>query len=159
MSKDTEAICEEILGNLEQLYRDYCAVKPVAHKGFEAIFAKWMRAGSDQIAPADQAFLHGVRQAVATLAEELSELAAFDRGTCEKIAGRGLAVLFAPKSKRPATDIERYLVIAECFAAPLFPHASLPDLHAVRNTLARRVPKRMMLPKELELLTLLEERM
>lgn len=158
MNRNTEAICEEILGDLEQLYRDYCPARPIVRKGLETIFAKWMRFGSDQIALADQTFLQGVSQTVAALAENLRELSAVDRITGEKIAERGLEIIFAPKRRYPATDVEHYLAIAEYSAVPIFPYASLPNLHKVRENLVKRVPRRMMLPKELELLTLLEER-
>lgn len=159
VNSSIEAICGEILRDLEQLYRDYRSARLVVRKGLESIFAKWMRLGGDQIAPVDQAFLQGVSQTVVALAENLRELSAVDRITGEKIAGRGLEILFAPKSRHPVTDVERYLAIAEYSAAPLFPYASLQHLHGVRENLVRRVPKRMMLPKELELLTFLEERL
>ena len=155
--KDTlESECEIQLNMLSEQYSTYANRQP-QKKGLKDMFSKWVRNDAGQIDPADKEFLKNVEGLIEKLDKSLSKIAGVDRSHSEKLCGRALSIIFAPKSAKETNDTERYLTASEYLAPVLFEHASRDDLHRIRKELLDRIPKRLMFPKQRELVDVLDQ--
>lgn len=145
---------EELLRQLEQHCSDYEAGKGMRpdKKGLLQILSHWVAYDAQNIAPYHEDFLLGVNRLTERLAETLAGLAEGERAAGGQVAARAVELLLRPKPQQPRNDRDWYLMTAEYAAAPLLPFLSAEELQTHRDNMLARTPRRLMYPKQLELL-------
>ena len=160
MSKERENLeleCENQLKMLNELYSGYTNRQSQKKKGVSEMFAKWVRNDANQIEPVSKEFLKNVESLIGALDNTLSSISCFDRSLCEKLCGRALLIIFAHKPANETNDTERYLAASEYLAPVLFKYASRDDMNRIREELLARIPRRLMYPKQREIVDMLGE--
>ncbi len=150
-----------LIESLKDVYSSYAQAdteEPKSRQRITRLFKKWF-SGFDPLTtqPVNEAFLSEVQRIVAKMAAVLENMKNKTPDASEAIAAKALDIMLAPKPRREKTTTDWYLSISEYLCAPLLPYASSDKLMSARTDMLKRTPKRMMLPKQRELLNTIEE--
>lgn len=150
---------EELLHQLETHYSDYKAGKGhrPEKKGILRMFSRWITYDVQDIAPQHEDFLDGVAQLSGKLANVLERLTGDDCMTGNALAVRAVELLLQPKPQQPQNDRDWYLMTAEYSAEPLLKFLPRDELQRQRDNMIARTPRRLMYPKQLQLLEAAEK--
>lgn len=147
-----------VLAQLEEHYARYPeeyarqAAQGGVGRNFARMFRRWLSYNDQAAGPLHIAFLEGTAALTGELAGLLAELEQSDPLVSRELAMRGVALLLTPKPKGSMSECEWYMTAAEYHCAVLLPYLSREDLEYWRSEMLRRTPRRMMFPKQLELL-------
>lgn len=142
----------QLLARLEAVQAAYAGdegLETGKHRGFARLFRHWVSYNVQSIAPRDEQFLKESERLTAALAAALAQLPP-EEG--QPIAARAAALLLNPPAVETHQDRAWYLLAAGYPCGRLFPYLSQAELRRVRDGLLARTPRRMMFPKQLELL-------
>ena len=144
----------ELVRRLEEHYRAYAGGtdRPEEKKGFARLFRHWVSYNAQSIEPVHQGFLDGASALAEELAAALEPLAAARPEESRALAARAVGLMLEPKPQGVKSDREWYLTAAEYTCAPLLPFLSREELGRQKDAMLARTPRRMMYPKQLELL-------
>lgn len=156
-----EMQAEELLHQLNRHYADYLEKYQDQQRSqslFAKLFGKWFTSLEPSSADSlHQDFLAGVERIVSGLTATLKQLELSDPHLCQTLAEKAVDRLMMPKPEKEKTQAEWYMAIAEYQAEPLLPYLSREALQRHRDLLLKRVPKRMMYPRQRQLLERVEE--
>lgn len=147
----------EVLDRLEERYRAFSEaagsrVKPKL--GLAGVFEKWFRSpGPSEPQPMFTDFLKSVQALSEELAEALRGASAEERSEAGFAAAR---IMLASKPTNDKSEAEWYMIAAEYSFSALIPVLAPDTLRAIRDDYKSRTPKRMMFPRQLELLKRME---
>jgi hypothetical protein len=152
-SRQDAAHLLECLKDVYSAYMQADSEEKNKKQGVTRLFRKWF-ASSDPLAaaPVHQEFLNEIGRIVTELASALEEIKQEHPQTCMDYAEKALDLMLAPKPEREKTTVDWYLMVSEYQCASLLPYASMGKLQFIRNDLLKRTPKRLMLPKQRELI-------
>jgi hypothetical protein len=160
-SQSPEKRAEELLGQLDRHCFDYlekCRRQENSKSKIAKLFGKWFTSfdpsSSDSM---HQEFLAGIERIVSELAIVLKQTEQKDIALCHTVARKAVSRLMGQKPAREKTTADWYLTVAEYQCSPLLPYLSREDLKRCRDLLLERVPRRMMFPKQRQLLEQIEE--
>lgn len=154
---------DELVCGLEEHFRRYTAAceRQKESGGFGdnllRMFRHWISYNAKRAEPVHADFLEGLQAQVQALSAVLDELEAYDQRACRRLAARAVALLMAPQPEGVKSDCQWYLLVAEYQCGPLFAYLTREDLEHWRDEMLRRTPRRMMYPKQLELLETAEK--
>lgn len=150
---------------LEDHYRAYAfeyLTRPPQAKGFARLFRRWLAYNAQDIQPADKEFLDGAESLARELAGAAAALPPEEAEGGREAAEQAVALMLGEKPQDMPNDRRLYLIAAEALCAPLLPLLDREALARQRETMLKNTPKRLMFPKQLELLAemdrLLEEK-
>ena len=152
---DVNALAER----LEAHYQDYALGtqgQPARPKGFARLFRRWFTYNAQDIEPVHKEFLEGVETLVGDLAAAAAALLPEETEGGQAAAEQAVARMLEEKPEGIPDDRRLYLVAAEALAAPLLPLLSRDGLARQRDAMLKNTPRRMMFPKQLELLEEME---
>lgn len=144
---------------LEAVLRDYALGPlgaPPQPKGFARLFRRWFTYNAQDIEPIHKAFLEETEALVGELAAGLAALPAREAAEGRAEAERAVAAMLAAKPAEIPNDRRLYLVAAEALCAPLLPLLDREALARRREEMLRVTPKRLMFPRQRELLAEME---
>ncbi len=152
---------EKLLQSLGSVFSDFTdqetQKRQTKTKKLSRMFAGWFSGSNPLSANAEhQAFLDDVERIIAQLVSVLEDVR---RGCPEesmRIAAQAVTILLPPKPAREKTAMDWSLTAAEYKIISLLPYLSADDLKNTRAMLLGRTPKRMMFPKQLELLKVID---
>lgn len=149
---------ERLAAQLSELCQNYASgdCAKGAGSGFARIFRHWLSYNAERIEAEDSRFLNEVARLTKDLAELLISLSQEDPAAARRIAAGAVGELLFFGPAKPLTDRDWYLTAAGYESERLFPHLSREDLGWVRDEMCRRTPRRLMLPRQLELLKAVE---
>ncbi|MCF0228409.1 MAG: hypothetical protein HUJ76_01785 [Parasporobacterium sp.] len=145
---------EYILEQLASVYYDYAIGKnsdPSIGKGFARMFRHWVSYNNQKVDEEDKKFLSDVERLVAELVSELSERAENDPDSAGRLSSKAVDMLLFP-GQNAGREKQWFMLVAAYQCESLFQFMSGDDLRTVCDRMLKRTPRRMMLPKELELL-------
>lgn len=154
---------DELVCGLEEHFRRYtvsCERQREAGgvgDNFLRMFRHWISYNAKRVEPMHADFLEELQKQVNALSAALTELEEIDPRACRRLAARAVSLLMAPQPEGVKSDCQWYLLVAEYQCGPLFSHLSREDLEYWRDEMLRRTPRRMMYPKQLELLQTAEK--
>ncbi len=119
---------------------------------FSNLFRRWFSTDPERVSEEDSRFLAEAARLTDELAGELASAAREDPEAARRVAAGAVDQLLFSVPAKPTNDREWYLVVAGYESGKLFPYLSPEDLARVRDEMCRRTPRRMMLPRQLELL-------
>ena len=140
---------------LEEHYRAYVLAyreQPPKPKGFGKLFRRWFTYNAQEIEPVHQQFLEGTEALVRELAEAVAALPDEDKAAGVEAADRAVSLMLGEKPDGLPNDRRLYLIAAEALAAPLLPLLDRERLRSQRDRMLALTPKRLMFPRQLELL-------
>ena len=143
---------------LEAHVRDYafgCRNQPPQAKGFARLFRRWFTY-SEEIEPVHRDFLDGVETLTAELAAAAAALPPEEAAGGRAEAERAVALLLGEKPRDLPGERRLYLVGAEALCAPLLPLLDREGLVRQRDAMVRLTPRRLMFPRQRELLEEME---
>lgn len=152
---DVTALAER----LEAHYRDYALGplgEPPKPKGFARLFRRWFTYNAQDIEPVHKDFLDGTQGLVRELAEAVAALPPAEAAEGRRTAERAVEGMLGEKPQGIPNDRVLYLVAAEGLCAPLLPLLDREGLVRQRDGMLARTPKRLMFPRQLELLEEME---
>ncbi len=144
---------------LEDHYRAYAfeyLTRPPQAKGFARLFRRWFTYNAQDIQPADRDFLEGAEKLARELADAVAALPPEEAERGRETAERAAALMLGEKPPDMPNDRRLYLIAAEALCAPLLPLLDREALARQREAMLKNPPKRLMFPKQLELLTDME---
>lgn len=145
---------EKLVERLSDVCTEYAHGKETEtnlKKGFAHMFRHWVSYNSDRMEPEDEKYLADVRELIAELKSAFDELSHSDIESVRKLSGQAVeVVLFPHVSARREKQWFQVVVGYEC--EPLLDFLSAEDLKQVCELMIQRTPKRLMLPRELQLL-------
>lgn len=157
----TEKQAEDLLGQLDRYYSEYLERYRQQEKSKSKIaklFGKWFTSfeptSSDSM---HQEFLNGIERIVSGLAMILNNLKQKNPQYCQSVAGKAVGRIMTPKPAREKTTAEWYMTVAEYQCFPLLPYLSREDLEHFHDLMLERVPRRMMYPRQRQLVEQMEE--
>lgn len=125
-------------------------------KGLGVVFDKWFRSASPtEPEPLYADFLLSVQTLANQLADALCGLDAEERGKCAVAAAK---IMLRPKPVDQKTQAEWFMVAAEYSFSALIPYLPADAIAKIRDEYVRDTPKRMMYPRQRDLLKLMESR-
>ena len=142
---------------LEDHYRAYAfeyLTRPPQAKGFARLFRRWFTYNAQDIQPGDKAFLDGTEALIGELAAAVAALSPEEGG--KAAAEQAVALMTGEKPEGIPNGRRLYLVAAEALCAPLLPLLDREALERRRETMLKITPKRLMFPRQLELLAEME---
>jgi len=162
LSVDENGCVPALLRELGEVYAAYTqnAFEGSGRKrGVTRLFRRWF-ASFDPMAvqPVHQAFLDDVERIVKDLARALESIQAEFPEKTAAYAAQALDIIFSSKPSRQKTTAEWYVTVSEYQSEMLLPYASPDKLQSVRIDMLRRTPKRLMFPKQRQLLDAIESR-
>lgn len=155
---DDAAVALDLLNALGAVYHEM-TVKEKARgpKGLQQMFSGWFSSGGRYAVPMEQvAFFAQVESIVTRLTSVLGCLRETDPARCHAYTRQALELLLSLGSDKAPSGGATYLIVAGYQSAALFSFASPGDLEQIRKELLRRTPRRMMFPKEREMLAQME---
>ena len=156
-----EKRAEVLLDQLDRHYFKYTEKQKQqenAKSKIAKLFGKWFSSFDPSASdPMHQEFLTGLERIISELTIALKQLEQKDPALCRAIAGIAVSRLMAPKPAREKTTAEWYMSVAEYLCSSLLPFLSREDLKLCHDSLLERVPRRMMYPKQRQLLEQMEE--
>lgn len=121
------------------------------------LFGGWFASSDPQkMEPVHREFLQAVENIAGQLAELLEQLKRDHTDLCQAYAQRAISIMLVPKTEKEKLAAEWYMTAAEYQSAMLLPYLSRFELRRVRDGMLKRTPKRLMYPKEKELLEQIE---
>ena len=144
---------------LEEHYRAYIRAyreQPPKPKGFGKLFRRWFTYNAQEIEPVHQAFMEGAETLARELAEAVAALPDGEKASGIEAADRALTLMLGEKPQDLPNDRRLYLVAAEALAAPLLPLLDREKLARQRDRMLTLTPRRLMFPRQLELLAEME---
>lgn len=147
----------ELVERLDRLYRELgpsARQQEQAKRGLARLLDRWFRGA--QTADADpmyREFLDAAGALTQALAAALVDLGPAERDERALAAAR---ILLAPKKLETCATDEWYRVAAERECAALLPFLRRDTLKRLRDEYVRNTPRRMMLPRQRELLDQME---
>lgn len=152
---------EELLGQLERTYTEYYEKSQQQEQKKDIatiLFGKWFSSASGAYTDiVHQNFISETERIVTELAVALKELEKEDPGLCNTIAFKAAGCMIRPEKMRNKTDADWYIIAAENMCLPIVPFLSREGLEHYRDFMLSRAPRRMMFPKQKELLGKIEE--
>ena len=144
---------------LEEHYRAYVLAyreQPPKPKGFGKLFRRWFTYNAQETEPVHREFLEGAEALTKELAEAVAALPEEDKAPGAEAADRALSLMLGEKPSDLPNERRLYLIAAEALAAPLLPLTDREQLTRQRERMLALTPKRLMFPKQLELLEEME---
>ena len=144
---------------LEAHYRDYALGplgQPPQPKGFARLFRRWFTYNDQDIEPVHKEFLDGTEALTKELAAAVAALAPEEAEGGRAAAEQAAALMLGEKPQGIPNDRRLYLIAAEALCAPLLPLLDREALVRRREAMLETTPKRLMFPKQLELLEEME---
>lgn len=155
-----EERAEDLLGQLDRHYVDYLEryQQQQNSKGnMSRLFVNWFTsfepAASDSM---HQDFLTGIEQLIAELTLVLAQLEQESPQRCRTFAGQAVCRLLKSRPAKEKTTADWYMTVAEYQCSPLLPYLSKEDLKHYHDLMLERVPRRLMFPKQKQLLEQME---
>lgn len=149
---------ERLAAQLSELCRNYASGNHEKRAGsaFARIFRHWISYDAGRIEAEDSRFLNEAGRLTYDLAEALASLSQEDLAAAQRIAAGAVGGLLFSGPAKPLTDRDWYLTAAGYESEKLFLYLSREDLSRVRDEMCRRTPRRLMFPRQLELLKAVE---
>ena len=144
---------------LEDHYREYAfgtLSQPPRPKGFARLFRRWFTYNAQDIQPGDKAFLDGTEALIGELAAAVAALSPEEAEGGKAAAERAVALMTGEKPENIPNSRRLYLIAAEALCAPLLPLLDREALVRQRDAMVKVTPKRLMFPRQLELLEEME---
>ncbi len=144
-----------LIERLFTTYREYNekAYDQKQKRGFGRLFGKWISRQDPLVISQDNKEFLG---AIASIVDELTSILASLEGSepflCSEYACKALEIMLSQKPSKGESEAEWYLIVAEYQSTALLGYASADDLARFRDRLLERTPKRLMLPKQREML-------
>ena len=149
-----------LLKALDEVYQAYIQTNAGGKskkRGIADLFKRWFSGFNPlEVQPAHHMFLDEVGRIVSDLAYALAGIKSENPELSAVYAGNALDIMLASKSGREKTTAEWYLTVAEYQCEPLLQYASTDKLRSARSVLLKRTPKRLMFPKQRELIKSIE---
>jgi len=159
--KKAEIQAKDLLVQLDRLYSDYLEKYQQQEKSKSKVaklFGKWFASFEPTLSDSmHQEFLAGIERVIKELAMTLNSLKQENLQLCHSIAGKAVSRLMMPKPANEKTTAEWYMTVAEYQCFPLLPYLSREDLKHFHDLMLKRVPKRMMYPRQRQLVAQMEE--
>ena len=157
-----EAAVEELLAKLDEIYQNYIEKTDSHEKSFRGmgrLFKRWFSSYNPSVAePIHQEFLDGVAGVTGQLLLVFEQVSEENPEICRAYAARAADLIMAPKKPdREKSAADWYLAISEYQFAPLLPFLNSEDLRRLRDAQLKTTPKRMMVPKQREMLQTMED--
>lgn len=150
----------KLLERLTDIYLDYSGKnfdQGNPKRGVARLFRKWFTSfDSLSVNSVHQEFLDEVGRIVKKLSLALEELKTDDADACMGFAGQAVSLMLAPKPTKEKTTAEWYLTIAEYQCTSILPFVSYSELKRTREDMLKRTPKRLMYPRQREMIELME---
>lgn len=149
---------EELAAQLESHYESYIQPpeKSAGQRDLGKLFRGWFSSNEHQAEPIHQQFLAGTE----SLSRELARmLAGLDPEVSRPLALREARLILEHSVSCSDLDRTAYLTAAEVQCIPLLPYLTREELASLRDSMLSRTPKRMMFPKQLEVLQAMERLM
>ncbi len=144
---------------LEAHYRAYALGplgEPPKAKGFARLFRRWFTYNAQDIEPVHQEFLEGTESLAVQLAAAAAALPPEEAEEGRKLADRAVGLMLGEKPAQVPSDRQLYLVAAEALCAPLLSCLDRTQLARQRDGMVARTPRRLMFPRQRELLEEME---
>ena len=153
------AEAERLVAQLEQHYRDYREGKgrTARKKNLLGMLSHWIAYDAEEVAPQHEQFLDGIARITEDLAAQMNELSEEEQCAGSALALRAVELLLQPKPRQPQRDRDWYLMLAEYSAGPLLRFRSREEVEQQREKMLAQTPRRLMYPKQLELLETAEQ--
>lgn len=153
-----EALLEDIRAHYRRYAEDCRGLSASGAPGrsLARLFRHWISYDPQAAEPVHTAFLDGLSALVEELAGVLEAGVREDPAACQAAACQAVELLLDPRPRGAGADHASYLLAAEYQCAPLLPYLPREALERWRAELLRRTPRRMMFPKERELLARIE---
>lgn len=142
---------EDLVNQLESHYKHYTQLPENLPKqrDFGRLFQGWFSNNEEQSEPVHQAFLSKTETLCRQLSQTLDKL---EPKISEPLALRAAQLVLVHNCICIDRDRSSYLTAAEYLCMPLLPYLSLQGLDDLRRAMLARTPRRMMFPKQLEVL-------
>lgn len=152
---------KDLLDQLHKHYKNYLEKNQQQEQSKNKItkmFGKWF-AGFDPLSSdlMHQEFLDGVERIISELSIALKQLEQNSPELCNSFADKAVSRLMMPKPAKEKTTAEWYMTVAEYQCVPLLPYLNREVLEYYHDLMLKRVPRRMMYPKQMQLLDQMEE--
>ena len=159
MMEETLNRAEQYLEQLRTLYADYRREEPEEESGLNLgrLFKGWFSSGIGKMEPEDRRFVDGAEELSGQLAEAIGGEP--EGETRRSLAVEAVTLILDAGSPNPGTGKELYLTAAEQYCIPLLKYLSGEDLARLKSSMLAKTPKRMMFPKQLEVLEAMERLM
>ncbi len=153
---------EELLQSLVSAFLSYTENETQKHqkktRKLSRLFAGWFTGYNPLSAnPDDQVFLDNVAHIIAQLVTVLEDMKPECSDRRMTIAAQAVKILLPPKPAIEKTASDWSLTVAEYQIINILPYLSVDDLKNTRAKLLERTPKRIMFPKQLELLQMIDK--
>lgn len=149
-----------LLDRLSQVYFSY---QENGHRkmktmyGITRLFRGWFSYNAAAIDSLHQDFLNDVESIINELSTTLKTLSQDAPDICNAYAAKAVDLILAPKPTKDKTAVEWYMTIAEYKCSALLPYLALDDLKRTKDNWLGRLPKRLMYPRQRELLKDMEK--
>lgn len=145
----------ELVEQLESHYKNYMQLpeEPPKQWDLSRLFRGWFSNNESQSEPIHQTFLAGTESLCRELTQTLDKLEPEVSGP---LALRGVQLILEHSGACSDRDRASYLIAAEQLVIPLLRYLAPNELEAQREAMLARTPKRMMFPKQLEILQTIE---
>ncbi len=158
------AQAEQLLADLSGIYSDFTDKNTeedrTAAKRITRLFTKWFSGFNPLSAnPDQQAFLDEVQRIATQLASLFEDAILAYPDACRSDAARAVSIMMPSRPTRERTAEDWSLTAAEYHIASFLPYLSQEELSNIHAKLLKRTPKRLMLPKQLELLKMIDKRL
>lgn len=161
-SMNLEIQAAQLLERLRCVYRLYIESNQNHEKSFIGVarlFRRWFSYNQSAAEPLHQKFLDDVESIIAELASVLGQLVRYATDLSNKYAAKAADLILAPKPDREKTTAEWYMTIAEYKCVAILIYLAADDLERIRDAQLKHTPKRMMYPKQRELLEYIEKQL
>lgn len=149
-----------LLGQLSEVYSNYQNndKQLKAKHGITRLFRKWFISYNPTVVDTmHQEFLDNVEGIIEQLCIALEQLSYDAKELCNDYAAKVVNLMLAPKPTKYKTTVEWYMTIAEYQCACLLPYLAQDELIQIKNKWLERLPRRLMYPKQRELLKHMEK--
>lgn len=148
----------EQLSEVYSNYQNYDNGQLKAKHGITRLFRKWFVSYNPTVVDAvHQEFLDDVESILKQLSPMLKQLSHDEPDICHVYAAKAVNLMLAPKPAKEKTAVEWYMTIAEYQCSVLLPYLTIDELKQIKDRWLERLPKRLMYPKQRELLRDMEK--
>ena len=144
---------------LEEHYRTYAFEtlgEPPRAKGFARLFRRWFSYNAQDIEPVHRDFLEETESLAGRLADAVAALAPEEAEEGRRQADRAVGLMLGEKPGEIPGDRQLYLTAAEALCTPLLSCLDRTQLSRQRDGMVARTPRRLMFPRQRELLEEME---
>lgn len=148
---------------LERLSEVYCSYQENDHRklkakyGITRLFRRWFSYNTAAVDSMHQEFLNDVESIINELSTTLNKLSQDAPDICNTYAAKAVNLMLAPKPTGEKTTVEWYMTIAEYHCSALLPCLAIDELKRTKDNWLGRLPKRLMYPRQRELLKDMEK--